>query len=377
MKFTIFTLLLMTFLSSSVFAEVHITKMKFNKDAHKGVITLHYKGLLNGYPELKITGKEIKVSIPDSKVNKRLMTSASFSTSTNDASISAYSLSRNSSELKAALAFNVQKIKDKVALTIKDNRIELSFPRIKVAVANTKKPIEKVKKKEIVKTSPKSNVKKEFLDEKYLDNLLDVKGEKVKKVAKIEGLKSDKALLDQVTSKQAAPLQPKQSNQISLVEYGGKFVAFLGFVLLLFYGVIVVMKKGFIKKGKLGFLNNADQISVVSQTYIGPKKSLMLIKAHNQVFLVSNTEQGIHPISEIKDAAGLFKAGEKELSGHNFDTNLEVAEGEPELDKKIVLKEDITKSNKESSLSSYLNVKEKVSFSDQLKKKVKNLKPLQ
>ena len=103
----------------------------------------------------------------------------------------------------------------------------------------------------------------------------------------------------------------------------------------------------------------------------------MLIKAHNQVFLVSNTEQGIHPISEIKDAAGLFKEGEKAISGHNFDTNLTEANLDELNEKKVKIKEDITKSNQQSSLSNYVDVKDKVRFSDQIKNKVKNLKPLQ
>ena len=161
------------------------------------------------------------------------------------------------------------------------------------------------------------------------------------------------------------------------METGGKFVASLGLILLLIYGVVLLMKKGFIKKGKLGFLSNADTISVISQNYIAPKKSLMLIRAHNQVFLVSNTETGIHPISEIKDAAGLLKGGEIAVSGHNFDTNLQEANDDEVNDEKITLKEDITQSNKKSSLSSYINVKEKVKFSEQIKSKVKNLKPLQ
>ena len=103
----------------------------------------------------------------------------------------------------------------------------------------------------------------------------------------------------------------------------------------------------------------------------------MLIKAHNQVFLVSNTDTGIHPISEIADAAGLLKDGEKAISGHNFDTKLTIADSDKLNDEKIKLKEDITKSNKLSSLSSFAEVTEKVTFSDQLKKKVKGLKPLQ
>ena len=103
----------------------------------------------------------------------------------------------------------------------------------------------------------------------------------------------------------------------------------------------------------------------------------MMIKAHDQVFLVSNTEAGIHPISEMKNPMGILKAGEKEVAGTNFDESVFLADSDEALDKKITLKKDITQSNKESSLSSYIGIKDQVKFSDQIKKKVKGLKPLQ
>jgi len=192
--------------------------------------------------------------------------------------------------------------------------------------------------------------------------------------------KVSKKATDTVKTGQAAPaksfISPGKSS-FSLVEYGGKFVAFLGVVLLLFYGVITLIKKGVIKKGKLGFLNKTEQVTVLSQTHIAPKKSLMMIRAHNQVFLVSNTDAGIHPISEIKDVAGLLKDGELKIAGDNFDTNVLTAEGDSLIDNKVKLKEDITQSNKQSSLSDFIGVQDKVKFSDSLKKKVKSLKPLQ
>lgn len=351
---------------------VEITKMDFNKDSKRGILSISYNGTLKDYPELVVTGKSIQVLIPNSKVKSSIDRTVSFSSKLNDTQLKAYQATGTSAKIKALLPFFIQKHKDKVALTIKDNKIELAFPRVQVKPQVAKK-VEKVAKKVEVK----ANVKKEFLDEKYLNNLLTIKSPEKKKemTAKVNVKKQNN---DEVSIKQAAaiPLAKKKS-EFSFLEYGGKFVAFLGLMLLMFYGITILMKKGFIKKGKLGFLNNADQISVVSQTYIAPKKSLMLIKAHNQVFLVSNTDQGIHPISEIKDAAGLFKEGEKALSGMNFDTNLESADEDDTLEGKIKIKENIRESNKESSLSSYMDVKTKVSFSDQLKKKVKNLKPLQ
>ncbi|MFT6630537.1 MAG: flagellar biogenesis protein FliO/sulfur relay (sulfurtransferase) DsrC/TusE family protein [Bacteriovoracaceae bacterium] len=369
--------LFLTLIISNAYGNVEINKMDFSKAKNKGVITVHFTGNLNDYPELTVTGKSIQVVIPNSKVKKSIEKSVSFSSNLKDTQLRAYQSTKNSSKIKALLPFMIQKKKDQVALTIKDNKIELTFPRVMVKLNKSPKFGSILKKK-------KTKVKKEFLNEAYLNNLLKVDPKKAdKKIAKnptsiFHPKKSEKVDSDTVKTTLASPslINKKGKSSISLIEYGGKFVAFLGLVLLLFYGVITLMKKGFIKKGKLGFLNNADQISVINQTYIGPKKSLMLIKAHNQVFLVSNTDQGIHAISEIKDAAGLLKDGEIALSGHNFDSNLGEANDDELNDKKITLKDDITQSNQQSSLSSYTNVKEKVSFSDQLKKKVKNLKPL-
>jgi hypothetical protein len=55
---------------------------------------------------------------------------------------------------------------------------------------------------------------------------------------------------------------------------------------------------------------------------VAPKRTLMMIKAHKQIFLISNTEAGMQLISEINDVTGLIKTGEEELTGSNFDTNL-------------------------------------------------------
>ena len=47
-----------------------------------------------------------------------------------------------------------------------------------------------------------------------------------------------------------------------------------------------------------------------------------MVKAHKQVFLISNSERGMQLISEIQDVNGLIKTGELELTGSNFQTNL-------------------------------------------------------
>lgn len=371
MNKVILGLLTLALFQASAFAKVTVKAVDFKKSAHRGHITISYDGVLRGEPELLITGKSIQVVIPNSKVKRAIEKSVSFSSKLKDTNLKAYQTTKNSSKVKASFAFNMQKKKDLVNLTFRDNKLVLSFPRKAVALKKTPKYSSIVKKKK--------KVKKEFLNEDYLNKLLTVKkptkAEKAKTKKDLDQKATDIVNMAQAASTKTAPNNSKPS--INMVEYAGKFVAFLGVVLLLFYGVITLMKKGFIKKGKLGFLNNTDQVSVISTTHIAPKKSLMLIKAHNQVFLVSNTDAGIHPISEIKDPAGLFKEGEKTISGTNFDTRLSLADADGDIESKIKIKEDIMLSNQNSSKSSYGAVKDKVKFSDQLKKKVKDLKPLQ
>ncbi len=348
---------------------ISVYKIGHKVSQKEGLISIHYKGDMKGYPELKVVGKSIQIYIPSAKVNKTIEKAISVSSSLKDTQLRAYQTSKNAAKLKVLLPYQIQKRKDQVSITLKDQKIELSFPRVKLNLKKTPsfKKITKTKKK----------VKKEFLDEKYLNSLLKVENKEKNKKEKITTKKLNKT--DEVNVKQAAPEVKLESagKQFSLLEYGGKFVAFLGLMLLFLYGVMNLMKKGFIKKGKLGFLNDTSVISVLSQKYIAPKKSLMLVKAHNQVFLIGNTEQGLHAISEIRDVTGLLKEGEAQISGHNFDHKLDFANDDNENDSKIKLKDDISKSNQESSLSNYLDVKEKVKFSDQVKKKVKNLKRLQ
>jgi flagellar biogenesis protein FliO len=372
-------LLILTILSTSAMAKVEIKGLDFKKNSNRGTIVINYSGELNNnFPELEIVGKVIQVSLPGAKVKSTIEKSVSFSSKTKDTMLRAYQTNKTSSKVKAMFPFNMEKRKGQVNLSLKDNKIILNFPRVKV---NLKKA---PKYGSILKNNTKKSVKKEFLNEAYLNKLLTIKEKKPSKKAKLKDAKKifnklAKKNQDSVNTTLASPVRSdakKDKPSFSLLEYGGKFVAFLGVVLLLFYGVMTLMKKGFLKKGKLGFLNNADQVSVLSTTHIAPKKSLMLIKAHNQVFLVSNTDAGIHPISEIADAAGLIKGGEKAISGHNFDTKLTLANDDEANDENIKLKEDISLSNQKSSLSSYEEVKEKVTFSDQLKKKVKGLKPL-
>jgi hypothetical protein len=104
----------------------------------------------------------------------------------------------------------------------------------------------------------------------------------------------------------------------------------------------------------------------------------MVVKAHNQIFLVSNSENGIQFLSEMSDTTGLIKEGEKFVTGTNFDLNLGSAETTT-TEHSFKIKEDINESTPipEPKGIQALSAKDIVKFSDELKKKAKKLKPIE
>ena len=122
-------------------------------------------------------------------------------------------------------------------------------------------------------------------------------------------------------------------------------------------------------------------IQVLSTTYVSPKRSLMIVKAHKQIFLVANSESGLEFLSEMKDTSGLIKEGEKLVTGSNFDLNFATADSNTNIeDTNIKLKENILEStpvNDEKGISKLAVAKDIVKFSDELKKKARKLKPIE
>lgn len=376
--------LIYLFFTHQAFSEVNIKDIGLKTKAKEGELIISYSGKLLSYPDMEIKGNTIEITVPDAKVKKAIERNVSFATSGNDTRISAHQLDSNTTRITTLLPFDMKESKDLVSMQISEGEIKLNLPKLKATKA--------LATKAQATKAQATPLEKKTLDKSYLDALLALEEKKESKKeprivledkkgeVTILGDKTPKNGADVVTTTQAATSKLSEvSNKstFSIVNYAGKFVAFLGGILLLFYGIVTLMKKGVIKKGKLGFLHNADNVMVLSNTFVGPKKSLMLVKAHKQVFLVSNTDQGMQLISEVKDAAGLFKEGEKSVAGTNFDITLSQADEDEASTQNVKLKEDITKSNAKASLSSYLESKDRVKFSDQLKKKVKNLKPLQ
>lgn len=405
----IFTALTSLNLSAS---DVTIKSADLSGKGTEAKLSIRHMGTLNDNPRIEIKDKVLNVSIPNSglvgKINKKV----------NGATISATMTDEETVGLAVALPYSLQGREADVTITLKEGVIDVNFPRVEVAKkaapALTRTPA--ITDKAIVIETAANNAEAEKLDENYLSTLAknqEKLAEEKHPETKKEANKAAQVDTDRVTMTQAAVANKGTATQttedqantegksrFSVAGYIGKFVAFLAIMIAGFYGVLTLFRKGIIKKGKLGFLNSTKLVEVLSTTHIAPKKSLIMIKAHKQVFLISNTEAGMTLVSEIKDVAGLIKTGEEEITGSNFDTNLNYAN---QTDKTFRLKEasnvgkysDIQDDYEMNSLDDMLSddvpgrvttnaaksiekapVKDQVRFSEQIKTKVKNLKQL-
>lgn len=365
MKFLKLIPLFIMLLSTNSFAKTKLSNIDFKREGQVGQIIIDFAEELTKTPVLEVRDGFIQVSMPDvfvwPKIDKKLTINSSF-----DTTLTAYQFDNNNVRFRAYVPGARSLNPSKVNLKMKDKSIVVEFP---------------VEGKEVAKAAPavqrapaldpaSKNVKAENYDESYLNKLLadkkhlNVEVEKKNLVNAIEA-KTQDSTEDAVNVRQAAPVK---SNDFSLAGYAAKFVAFLALFIVVMYGAVHLMKKGVLGKNKLGFLNSAKAIEVLSSTYVAPKRNLMLVRAHKQVFLVGSSESGLQLISEVHDLPGLMKDGEKMVAGDNFDTNFDVVEkAEKEFNLKSVIDEPAA--NQE--------VTERVKLSDQIKSKVKGLKPLQ
>ncbi|MBY0415294.1 MAG: flagellar biosynthetic protein FliO [Bdellovibrionales bacterium] len=394
-----------------------------NAKGSEARLSIKHAGTLNDNPRISINDKTLNITIPGSGLAGKIKKSV------NGTNLSATMSGEETVAITVNLPYSLKGREADVAITLKEGAIDVIYPRLELA----KKAAPEAQKtsrspavidREVAAVEPANNAEAEKLDENYLSSLM----KKQEKLAEVkhpeaapagkagEQLASDRVNLAQASVAKAGTTAPTSATQsadaeksrFSVAGYVGKFVAFLSLMIAGFYGVLTLFKKGIIKKGKLGFLNSTKLVEVLSTTHIAPKKSLIMIKAHKQVFLISNTENGIQLVSEINDVAGLIKSGEEEITGSNFDTNLYSAnKTEKEFRLKEVPRDSYGSDNEDyemDSLDDMLNdtvparkagnatnayaatnasraiekapVKDQVRFSDQIKTKVKNLKQL-
>lgn len=412
------TVLLMTFTSFTLFAsEVSIKGADLgNIKATEAKLSIKHVGTLNDNPKIVVTDKILQVSIPNSTLGSKIYKKM------NGALITAVQIGEDMVNLRVALPYSLKGKEADVTITLKEGAIDVNFPRIEVAKKTAVSRAPGIVEEPVASTPATEavNAEADKLDENYLSKLSKEQDKlaadkhpenqinaKSQAQADTDRVSLTQASVAKGTQTTASQTQEEPKSRFSIASYVGKFVAFLAIMLAGFYGVLTLFKKGVIKKGKLGFLHSTKLVEVLSTTHVAPKRSLMMIKAHKQVFLISSSEGGMELISEIKDVAGLIKTGEEELTGSNFDTNLYEAN---RTEKQFKIKEETAydsgnysqdypmdslddmlndtvpaKNEKRQTTSSSTNaaraiekspVVDQVRFSDQIKTKVKNLKQL-
>jgi len=372
-------LLITVFLFSigSSWAKSKIEKVNFQKLSSKsGRVEIFFSEKPLEIPLLETRNKLVQLEIPESVVWPTIEKKVSVRKYL-DGTLSAYQYNKNTVRFRVQLPYSLKGKQDDVSVKMEGKKIILDFPLDLKTASLSKKVSPKINKKISNEALKKSNK----YDESFLNKLLDDK--KIKEVSAKKNKKNNANLLkeqDQVKVEFSSAKKPlifnegkKETAKISLINYVGKFVAFLGLVLLLFFGIVKGIKKGIFKKANIGLLDKAKMVQVINTTYVAPKKSLMIVKVHNQYILLSNTEKELSYLTDIKDWPEMVKDGEKQVNGVNFDSALSGAESK---EKDFRLKEVLDVSEGVSS-SEMTNNDQKVKFSDQIKTKIKGLKSLQ
>ena len=392
--------------SFNSFAGVKVTSVDLTTNGSNGFVNISLDGRTNDLPDVKVFGRMIEVTLTGSEGFNAIFKNV------RGAQLSANSLN-GKAVIKAILPYEIPS--QAVEVGFKNSQIEVIFPRGNAALKETKTAYEgsAISPQEIkpvkIQTPPvapkatqnmaapvidkvtENKVSKEILNEDYLNKLMKEEGtkkveEKVDQAQATDVVNVKQSAMAKVDTKinnarsGAVPKASESNNQFSFAGYAFKFTIFLAFVLGLFYGIVQLLKKGVFKRGKLGFLNNSQMIEVLSTTYVAPKRSLLVVKAHKQIFLVANSESGLTFLSEMTDTNGLIKEGEKFVTGTNFDMNLGTAEQNPDIENFLKVKENIMEStpiNEDKGLAKIAVAKDIVKFSDELKKKAKKLKPIE
>ncbi|OFZ22421.1 MAG: hypothetical protein A2202_03690 [Bdellovibrionales bacterium RIFOXYA1_FULL_36_14] len=354
---------------------MQIKQMDFSKvNESTWLLSVAFQGMIEKSPKLSFKDSIIQVELSDAIVWPKIEKKVSLSNGDLDTTLLAYQYDKKVVRVRAILPFSTVQSSDNVKMQLVGDRINIEFQSVTPAT-------------EITASTKKNS---DQYDESYLEQLLkDKKGEDNKKNAAV-AMKNDfsnilvdktaKPNQDQVKVRvSSAAKKENWKSNFSIQTFVAKVVAFFACILLVFYGLATLMRKGVFKKTRLGFLSNEKMVEVLSTTYIAPKRSVIMIKAYDQVFLVGNSEKGMHFLSEINHVPGLLKTGERSMTGTNFDTNLQDA-AINNLPQQI--KENIEISKEETStLAGFLKSTKKSDDSDKLsnkiKSKVKNLKSLQ
>jgi len=311
-----------------------IKDLEFIKDSNSEKIKISFEGTNFSEPVMSFRKNMLQLEFPNTLVWPKIEKKFTLGAKSYDASMMAYQFDANLVRVRAFFPYDVELKGSKFTLVKEADALYLQFPGFKVAES-----------------------KVEELDEKYLAKLLIEKGD-----AKVVAPPVEQKI------KVVQPSFERRQSNFSLAPFVGKFAGFLILVLLMFFALVALFKKVMIKKGKNGFLNTMNAVEVLSTTYVGPKKNLVMVKVYKQILLLGVSESGVNFLTEIDNPIEFLKNGEEHITGNNFDKNLNNAGS---LNKDFSLKKD-----DEDFMERSFEEKKKEKITDQIKKKIQQLKPL-
>jgi len=346
--------------SLCAYGKVQVQNIKyFDVNDKNGKIVITLKGNWDIEPKLKINSYMIQIELKDTYVWPKIEQKVQIGDHDLDSTIMAYQYTKDIVRIRAIFPYKLDDIVSQVKLKKDGRQLVIHFPKKSFNKSST------VKKKD--------NLNEDFLNE-LISQSKDMKKEEKGKIpgGMYKDLDSNVSL--KLSSLKKDPVKKETSYLSSFSKQMIKFVFFTFLVIGLFYFLVNLVKKGVVGRSKLGFLNNSPMVTILSNNYIAPKRSLVTVKVHNQIFLLSSSESGISFLAEINDTSGFVKEGEKYLTGKNFDTAVDKSNQNESIDSKVKLKNNIEESG--SLPHEIARAKEKVTFSEQLRKKVRGLRPL-
>jgi len=131
----------------------------------------------------------------------------------------------------------------------------------------------------------------------------------------------------------------KEKSVIGVSSFAKTFFSLFAVVALIVLAAFAFKK--FYKKGSFPSLigrNKHKVINVIESHFIGPKKTISLVKVANQYFLVGVTGESINGIGKVENSSELQRHLDQAMTGENFEEEL-VTEAESPDPKTFKLKE--------------------------------------
>jgi flagellar biogenesis protein FliO len=318
---------------------LEISKVSVSDSAKGKLIRLAIKGNTNFIPDYEIKNKKLNLKFPK-MVNGNIKELNRF-----------FDIRKNNASTVFISKGNVTDV-SAIEFNFSNNAIEFLLPISPIVTVEKKQVVTVNEQKPIVK------FEKENLDEEYLSYLVGENKAKESFDQDKNGKRQENKGKNQLESKVLNADKVKErlgvatvDNKVTKSVFAGKdtgsfsylllkFSGILGIVILLFLVCIKFFKVVVQKKGKMNFFKNPNIIQVIEQNHIGPKKSIMLLKVHDQLILVSNTDSGVHFISEVSDPEQALNIAIKNADNQNFDHKVENnIVSEQNLESKIKLKD--------------------------------------